>query len=40
VKAACATGAPALPDSMNGVPLLANGKPECIDIARDTSGRP
>ena len=40
VKAACATGAPALPDSMNGVPLLANGKPECIEIARDTSSRP
>jgi len=40
VKAACATGAPALPDSMNGVPLLANGKPECIEITRDTSSRP
>jgi hypothetical protein len=40
VKAACETGAPALPDSMNGVPLLANGRPECIEMARNKSGQP
>jgi hypothetical protein len=40
VKAACATGAPVLPDSVNGVPLLANGKRDCIEITRDTPSRP
>jgi hypothetical protein len=34
VKAACATGAPALPDSLDGVPLLANGRQECIAITQ------
>lgn len=34
VKAECATGAPALPDWMDGVPTYANGKQECIDITR------
>ena len=40
VKAACATGAPMLPASIDGVPALANGKPECIEIAREQSIRP
>ena len=40
VKAACATGVPALPDSMDGVPVLANGKQECIEIARKTFDQP
>ena len=34
VRAECATGAPALPDWMDGVPTYANGKQECIDITR------
>jgi hypothetical protein len=40
VKAACATGAPALPDSINGVPALANGRPECIEFGRNTLSQP
>ena len=40
VKAACATGAPMLPASIDGVPALANGKPECIEIAREQTTRP
>ncbi len=32
VKAACATGVPELSNSINGVPTLANGKAECIEI--------
>ena len=40
VKAACASGVPAVPDSINGVPALANGKPECIEIARNKSSQP
>jgi hypothetical protein len=40
VKAACATGVPALPDWMDGVPVLANGKQECIEIARKTFDQP
>jgi len=35
VKAACATGAPVLPASINGIPALANGEQECIDIAHN-----
>ena len=34
VKAECATGAPVLPDWMDGVPAFANGKQECIEITR------
>jgi hypothetical protein len=34
VKAECATGAPHLPDWMDGVPAYANGKQECIEITR------
>lgn len=37
VKAACATGAPEVPDWINGVPALANGRQECVEIARATS---
>jgi len=40
VKAACATGAPALPGSIDGVPALANGRQECIEIGRNTLSRP
>ena len=40
VKAACETGAPSLPDSVNGVPLLANGRQECVEIAHKTSSQP
>ena len=40
VKAACATGAPALPDSIDGVPALANGRPECIEIAHNKFSQP
>lgn len=34
VKAECATGAPVLPDWMDGVPAFANGRQECIEITR------
>jgi len=40
VKAGCDTGAPSLPDSLNGVPLLANGRQECIEMAHTRLGRP
>lgn len=40
VKSACATGAPVLPDSINGVPALANGRQECVEIGRNTRSRP
>lgn len=40
VKAGCTTGAPALPDWMDGVPVLANGKQECIEIARISFRQP
>jgi hypothetical protein len=40
VKAACATGAPALPDSIDGVPALANGRQECIQAGRNGLSRP
>ncbi len=40
VKAACATGAPELPGSIDGVPALANGRQECIEIGRSTFSRP
>jgi len=34
VEAACATGAPAVPDWIDGVPALANGRQECVEISR------
>jgi len=37
VKAACTTSrsdVPALPDSIDGVPALANGEQECVEIGR------
>ena len=44
VKAACETGdlpsTSSLPGAINGVPALANGRPECIEIARNRSGQP
>ena len=40
VKAACATGSPMLPGSVNGVPALANGRQECIEIAHNNFGQP
>ena len=40
VKAACETGVPELPNSINGVPALANGKPECVEIAHNKSSQP
>jgi hypothetical protein len=40
VKAECATGAPNLPDWMDGVPAFANGKQECIEITRLTRVQP
>lgn len=40
VKAACETGVPVIPASINGVPGLANGKPECIEIAHNKSSQP
>ena len=40
VKAACATDAPEVPDWINGVPALANGRPECVEIARGTQPSP
>jgi len=40
VKAECAMGAPVLPDSINGVPALANGRPECIEIAHNRHRKP
>lgn len=38
VKAACATGVTAVPDWIDGVPALANGKQECIEIGRMAPG--
>ncbi len=38
VKAACATGVTAVPDWIDGVPALANGKQECIEIGRVAPG--
>jgi len=40
VKAECEAGTPALPESMNGVPMLANGRQECIEIAHNKFGPP
>jgi hypothetical protein len=44
VKAACATGIPSvsnsLPGSIDGVPALANGRPECIEIAHNKFSQP
>lgn len=48
VKAACETGSllvpnavtSSVPDSIDGVPALANGKPECIEIAHNKSSQP
>lgn len=44
VKASCATGilsvTNSLPDSINGVPALANGRPECIEFGRNTLSQP
>lgn len=40
VKAECATGAPVLPDSIDGVPAYANGRQECIEIGRLTRAQP
>lgn len=40
VKAACATGAPVLPAAIDGVPALANGRAECIEIAREQRIQP
>jgi len=40
VKAACETGVSVIPDSIDGVPALANGKPECIEMAHNKSSQP
>ncbi|MCU1334518.1 MAG: rane protein of unknown function [Bryobacterales bacterium] len=40
VKAACEAGDPALPDWIDGVPALANGRQDCIEIGRITRSRP
>ena len=44
VKAACETGilsgTNSVPNSINGVPALANGRPECIEIAHNKSSQP
>jgi hypothetical protein len=44
VKAACETGilsvTDSLPDSIDGVPALANGKPECIEISHNKFSQP
>jgi hypothetical protein len=40
VKAECATGAPVLPDWLDGVPAYANGKQECIEITRNIRIQP
>jgi len=40
VKAACATGSPSLPASIDGVPALANGRQECIEIAHNRFNLP
>jgi len=44
VKAACETGilsvTNSVPDTIDGVPALANGRPECIEIAHNKSGQP
>jgi hypothetical protein len=36
VKAACTSGVTSVPDWMDGVPALANGKQECIEMGRLT----
>jgi hypothetical protein len=40
VKAACTTGAPDLPGSIDGVPALSNGRSECIEIAHNRFVKP
>ena len=40
VKAACAMGVPAVPDTIDGVPALANGRAECIEIAHSRLTNP
>ncbi|MGH9648035.1 MAG: hypothetical protein ACRD4E_14590 [Bryobacteraceae bacterium] len=44
VEAACETGilsvANSVPNSIDGVPALANGKPECVEIVHNKSGQP
>ncbi len=40
VRTACATGAPAIPGWIDGVPALANGRGECIELARATASSP
>jgi hypothetical protein len=44
VKAACEAGVlsatNSVPDSIDGVPALANGKPECVEIGHNRSGKP
>jgi hypothetical protein len=44
VKAACETGilsvTNSIPDSMDGVPALANGRPECVEIGHNNFGQP
>lgn len=40
VKAACATGAATLPASIDGIPALANGRQECIEIAHNRFNLP
>ena len=40
VKASCAAGVPELPSSINGVPALANGKPECVEMGHNNFSQP
>jgi hypothetical protein len=40
VKATCATGDPSLPATIDGVPALANGRQECIEIAHNRFSPP
>jgi len=40
VKAACATEDPSLSASVDGVPALANGRQECIEIAHNRFSPP
>jgi len=40
VKAACANGNADLPPFIQGVPALANGRQECLEIGRTAPGPP
>ena len=40
VKTACEAGAPAIPDWIDGIPAMAEKRPDCIEIGRITRLQP